>query len=190
MDDVEIAQDSLEKAHEERAAAGTNRTASIMVACFAAIAVIAEMSANDALTAFIFNHVAASDTWAEYQAKSVRRVTYLETAEVLRAIAGAAPTAAQQARIDAVQQQAKRMESEPASAGMEQLRARAQTYEAARTHEMALHDELERSVRGLQIAIVLIGLFLVTRLRWLFGLGGVLGVLSALYGLAAGLSLI
>ncbi|HTR15569.1 MAG TPA: DUF4337 family protein [Acetobacteraceae bacterium] len=189
MNEVEMAQDSLEKAHE-RAETGGNRTAAIMVACFAAIAVIVEMSANDAQTALMYNHVAASDTWAEYQAKSVRRVVYLEAAEILQATAGATPSAAGQARIDAARAQANRMQSEPGSTGMEQLRARALAYEAARAHEIALHDGLERSVRGLQIAIVLLGLFMVTRFRWLFGLGGTLGVLSLLYGLAAGLSLI
>jgi Domain of unknown function (DUF4337) len=187
MDNVEIAQDSLEKAHGHPHDAGRwTRYAAILVACLAAIAVIVEMSGNDAQTAYLANHVSASDIWAQYQGKSVRRTVFSEAADALESQPGAATDPAIRARIDAARKNAARMQSEPGHDGMEQLSARAEAFEHVRDHELHLYERMERSVRGLQIAIVLTGLFMATRMTWLLVCGGALGAVSAVYAALVG----
>jgi hypothetical protein len=78
------------------------------------------------------------------------------------------------------------MQSDVGHDGMDQLSVRAHEEEAQRDHEKALHDRLERSVRGLQIAIVMLGLFIVTRMRWVLVFGAALGGAAALYALIVG----
>ncbi len=208
-----MAQDSLEHAHahgsghdpehghasHDTHAAGparSTRAAAVTVAIIAAVAVVVEMSANDRQTAYLAHDVAASDLWAQYQGKSVRHTVMLASAAMLDGEAGIAAAAdpgrgarlAQQAA-DA-RAAAARLEDDPAHDGMRQVAARAGAEQQARDRALELHEKLERSVRGLQIAIVLIGLFMATRLFWLLGVGGMLGLVSLLYGLLAGLSLL
>jgi hypothetical protein len=188
MDNVEMAQENLEKAHAHGGEGGTAaRRAAVLVAVLAALAVIVEMSANDAQTAYLAQHVAASDLWTQYQAKSVRRTVLLQSAGVMdgQAAAGAAVSE----RVARAQGEAARMQSEPGGDGMEQLAGRAHEAEHERDHEFRRYHGFERGVRGLQIAIVLSGLFLVTRLWWLLALGVALGGAGGAYALLVGLGL-
>ncbi|MGI4747878.1 MAG: DUF4337 family protein [Janthinobacterium lividum] len=208
MDNVEMAQDSMEHAHGHAAhAAGgpptSTRVAAVLVAVLAAVAVVVEMSGNDQQTMYLANDVAASDLWSQYQGKSVRHTVMLQTADILesqaaflstesRQTATQAPTPAQSAKaqldakIAASRVAAARLEDEPGHDGMRQLAARAQHEEHGRDHALHLHEGFERSVRALQIAIVLVGLFMATRLFWLLGVGATLGGVGLLYGIAVG----
>jgi hypothetical protein len=190
-DTSELADGSFEHAHGHHAAVDPNeatwtKRAAVMVAMFAAVAVIVEMSANDAQTEYLARYVAASDAWNQYQAKSVRKVAYSGFADVLEAQAGPAPSDPVRQHIAAARANAARMQSDVGKDGMDQLSVRAHEEEAQRDHEKALHDRLERSVRGLQIAIVMLGLFIVTRLRWVLALGASLGAVAALYAIIIG----
>ncbi len=158
MDNVDIAQESLEHAHHAPPA-GTRRAA-ILVAILASVAVIIEMSANDAQTAYLARTITASDLWNEYQAKSVRRTIFAEAADAMTG-SGAASALIVHARAEAA-----RMADEPNGSGMTQLAAKAHAEEHARDRALHLHERLERSVRVLQIAIVLTGLYLATRIEF------------------------
>ncbi len=199
-----MAQDSLEHAHGHDAHSGagghaapptSTRLAAVLVAVLAAVAVVVEMSGNDQQTVYLAKDVSASDLWSQYQGKSVRHTVLLETAALLEAEAALAtnPQPANQGRLDALiastRAAAARLEDEPGHDGMKQVAARATQEEAARDHALELHEGLERSVRGLQIAIVLVGLFMATRLFWLFGVGAGLGAVALLYGIVVGLGL-
>lgn len=206
MNNVEMAQDSLEHAHGHAAhgAGGpptSTRIAAVLVAVLAAVAVIVEMSGNDQQTQYLAKDVAASDLWSQYQGKSVRHTVMLQTADILDSEAAflssmipptSAPstTPAQSAkgqldaRIVASRAAAARLEDEPGHDGMRQLATRAQHEEHERDHALHLHEGFERSVRGLQIAIVLVGLFMATRLFWLLGVGAALGAVGLCYGIA------
>ncbi|MBE7211446.1 MAG: DUF4337 family protein [Gluconacetobacter diazotrophicus] len=193
MDNVEMAQSSLEHGHAHGHAGNhqggqpetLTRAAAVLVAGLAAVAVVVEMSANDQQTAYLAHDVAASDLWSQYQGKSVRRTVSQDTAAIL----DAEPAASDRSRAaaDAARAAAVRLENDPGGDGMRQLSGRATAEEHLRDHALHLHEHLERGVRGLQIAIVLVGLFMATRLRWLLGIGGALGVLSLLYSVLAGL---
>ena len=196
-----MAQDSLEHAHghgghDHAAAPRSTRLAAVLVAVIAAVAVVVEMDAGDQQTAYLAHDVAASDLWSQYQGKSVRRTVMLDAADVLDAEAALLPEAATPGRGDRIARTATadraaaaQLADDPGHEGMRQVAARAQAEEGARDHALHLHEGLERSVRGLQIAIVLVGLFMVTRLFWLLFLGGALAAVAFVYGMLAGLGL-
>jgi len=207
MSNLELAQEALEKAHhqmhghghghghsgvqhnpdDEKALAAAaratrlNRIAAIVVSFLAATAVVVEMSANDSQVGYLARHIEASDTWAQYQAKSIRRALFTESAEMMELQAGGTPTADQQKRIAAAREQAARMQDDPGHDGMKQLAERAHEAEHERDHELHLHENYELSARGLQIGIVLAGLFIVTQFNALLVIGGVLGLVAAGY---------
>lgn len=206
-----MAQDSLEHAHGHTAhAAGgpptSTRIAAVLVAVLAAVAVVVEMSGNDQQTMYLANDVAASDLWSQYQGKSVRHTVMLQTADILESQAAILASGATQgttqssadaqsaktqleAKVAASRVAAARLEDEPGHDGMRQLAARAQQEEHRRDHALHLHEGFERSVRALQIAIVLVGLFMATRLFWLLSVGATLGAVGLLYGIAVGFGL-
>ena len=180
-----MAQESLEHAHghsgQGSPPSGTRRAA-ILVAVFAAVAVIVEMSANDAQTTYLARTISASDVWNEYQAKSVRRTIRSEAADMLRAGSDGLAVKAAIARADS---EAARLADDPQAGGMKQLSARAKTEEHERDDALQRHEQLERSVRVLQIAIVLVGLYLATRLELLVVAGAVLGLGALAWGVMA-----
>ena len=191
-DNVELAQEHLEHAahadHAGHAAPpAATRRAAILVAVFAAVAVVLEMSANDAQTEYLARTITASDLWAEYQAKSVRRAVRLQAADALGVIA---PGPAAAAAIARATSEAARLADDPAGGGMKQIAVHARADEHVRDEALHHHAQLERSVRVLQIAIVLIGLYLATRLDFLVLLGAVLGAGAILWGALAALLLV
>lgn len=192
MDEVELAQESLERAERhERAEVAWTKHAAIVISVLAAIAVVVEMSANDAQTAYLSHHVSVADTWAQYQGKSTRRVVLSEAAEIMASIGGGDAPQSTRARIETARSEAARMQSDPMKRdGMEQLRDRARAEEQVRDRELARHEGLELGARGLQIAVVLSGLSIVTGAVWLLALGGILGAASGIWAVLAGLSLI
>lgn len=189
MDNVELAQEGLERAAEraeerERKTLSWNKHAAIVVAVLAAFAVIVEMSANDAQTAYLSHHVSAADIWGEYQAKSTRRVVLAETAAVLDSLGSGNPDPAVRARAERALAEAARMASDPQKGtGMQQLSAKAAREEHVRDEELERHEKLERGARGLQIGVVVTGLAIATGATWLFGAGGLLGAVAAGYAL-------
>ncbi|MCQ8277995.1 DUF4337 domain-containing protein [Acetobacteraceae bacterium KSS8] len=197
-----MAQDSLEHAHghqshhQDGGPATLTRAAAVLVAVIAAVAVVVEMTANDRQTAYLAHDVAASDLWSQYQGKSVRRAVMEQSALLLEAetgVPGADPARTQKLEAEAAAARAaaaKLQDDDGGHDGMRQIAAHAAQEERARDAALEQHENYERSVRGLQIAIVLIGLFMATRLVWLLGVGSVLGAVALVYAVLSGLSLV
>jgi hypothetical protein len=186
-EEFEQAHEHLEHAAHGHGGKGQSRTA-LIIAVMAAALALTEFAAKDAQTSYLTNHIGASDTWAQYQAKAVRRTVLSSEADLLHSLPGSADPAVQKRLADA-RASADRMRSEPGSDGMEQLAERAKEQEHLRDHAMHENHGLELASGGLQIAIVLASISVVTDLP-LFMLGSVLlGIASALYALLAGLSL-
>lgn len=193
MDDLDLAKEHIEHAahgHAEgQAAVPHARRAAIVIAVLAAALAICEFQAKDAQVASLTRFIAASDTWAEYQAKSDRRSTFAQSAEVLDSLANAADPAVRQ-RATAARANADRMKSEPGADGMEQLADKAHELERERDHEAHRQHGLELASSGLQLAIVLASVSVVT------GIGALLlgalgfGAAAAAYALLAALSLV
>jgi Domain of unknown function (DUF4337) len=146
-----------------------------------------EFAAKDAQTNYLTNHIAASDTWAQYQAKSVRRTVLTSEAELLQSLPSATEPAVKQRIADALANAA-RMRSEPGADGMEQLSEKAHTQEHVRDHEMHRTHSLELASGGLQISIVLASISVLIELPVFMLAAGVLGSASVLYGLLTALS--
>src|SRR5271156_2246085 len=125
--------------HLEHAAHGEHGKAharpAILIGVMAAALALTEFAAKDAQTSYLTNHIAASDTWAQYQAKSVRRTVLISEAELLASLPTSNDPAVQK-RIADTQANADRMRSEPGSDGMEQLTEKAHEQEHVRDHEM------------------------------------------------------
>jgi hypothetical protein len=189
MSNIEVAQESLEHAAHEHAHGGVPyaKQAAIVIAGLAACLALCETGAKDAQTAFLTHHIGASDTWAQYQAKSGRRATLLSAAAVLSSL----PTAAEPdvaKRIADALANAERMRTEPGKDGMEQLAVRAHGQEHLRDHEEHRHHGLEIASGGLQLSIVLVSVSVITAMPALLIGGGLLGAAAAVYGLLAGIS--
>jgi hypothetical protein len=166
-----------------------SRLAAVIIAVLAGALALTEFGAKDAQTAYLAEHVAASDTWAQYQAKSVRRAIYLSTAESMETSPAASDAAAQE-KIRAARANAERMQSEPGADGMDQLAEKAREFEHARDHQQHRYHGMEIASSGLQLAIVLASVAVVTSFIPLLWLSCLLGLGSAAYGALAALALV
>jgi hypothetical protein len=191
MSELERAQDSLEHATEAHAHGGVPhaKRAAIIIASLAAALALCETAAKDAQTSFLTHHIAASDTWSQYQGKSGRLATLTATADVLLSLPNAADAAVARRRLDTLAT-ADRMRSEPGSDGMAQLAERAHTLEHVRDHDEHRHHSFEIASGGLQLAIVLVSVSIVTGLVLLMLGGGLLGLAASAYGILAYFSLL
>ena len=87
-EEFEQAHENLEHAAHGHSSKGHTRPAIIIAIMAAALALI-EFAAKDAQTNYLTNHIAASDTWAQYQAKAVRRTVLISEAELLQSLPAA-----------------------------------------------------------------------------------------------------
>ena len=118
----------------------------------------------------------------------MRRTILTSEAELLASLPASNDPAVQK-RIADARGSADRMRSEPGGDGMEQLTEKAHEQEHVRDHEMHRTHTLEIASGGLQIAIVLASVSVVIDLPLFMIASIVLGLASAIYGLAGGLSL-
>lgn len=188
--------DGFERAHEhlEHAAHGhesenhTKGTA-IVIAIMAAALALTEFAAKDAQTGYLSNHIAASDTWSQYQGKSVRQTVLTSNANLLASLPNASDPAIQK-RMAEARANAERMRTEPGADGMEQLAERAHEQEHERDHQMHRSHILEIASGGLQIAIVLASIAILINLPYFKIASTILGAAAAVYGLLGAFSLI
>ena len=87
-EEFEQAHEHLEHAADGHSSKGHTRPA-IIIAIMAAALALTEFAAKDAQTNYLTNHIAASDTWAQYQAKAVRRTVLISEAELLQSLTAA-----------------------------------------------------------------------------------------------------
>jgi hypothetical protein len=189
MSEIEMAQEGIEHAAHEHAHGGVPhaKKAAIVIATLAACLAICETAAKDAQTAVLTHHIAASDTWAQYQGKAGRRTTFNTAADILSSLPDASDPAVAKRIADTVAN-ADRIRSEPGKDGMDQLAALAHDQEHVRDHEEHRHHGLEIASGGLQLSIVLVSVSIVTGVGALLVGGGLLGAAAAIYGLLAAIS--
>ena len=187
-DEFDQAQERLEDVAEGHGKRSHTRRAAVIIAIMAAFLALNEFAEKDAQTNYLAGHIAASDIWAQYQAKSVRSAVLSSEAELLESLPKASDPAIQK-RIAAARARAAHMRSEPGDDGMEQLAARAHAQEHLRDHEMHRKDMLEVASGGLQIAIVLASISVVIDLPLLMVGSVLLGIASTICGLVGGLSM-
>jgi hypothetical protein len=188
MSETEV-QEHIEHAAHAHTMSPAARQAAIVIAIMAAALALTEFAAKSAQVSTLTDHISASDTWAQYQAKSTRRTTYEQTVNVLSSLPNAADPDVQK-RIALARAAADRMRSETGADGMEQLAERAHALEHQRDHELHRTHGLETASGGLQIAIVLASVSVVTGARLLLFGGIAIAAVAAVYALLASQSLV
>jgi hypothetical protein len=184
-DTIEQAQQGLEHAHEaaeEHSDTGARKVA-ILISVLAAALALADMGEKGAQNEYLTHHVSVSDDWAFYQAKTLRSGMYTLHIDTLQALPNAGDADVKQ-RVEAAKAEQARLEDDEKTLGRKQLRERAEEQSRERDEAFEKYHHFELVVGGLQIAIVLASVSVVTRMRPLAIAAGVLGGAGILYGLA------
>jgi len=154
---------------------------------------LSETLGKGAQTESISKNVEASNLWAFFQAKSIRRTVVQATADQARLSLGVmgddAAKAALQKQIDEWQKTAARYRSEPETGeGSEQLSERAKHAEHERDLATAKYHHFELASAAFQIGIVLASATIITgiiALAWIAGLLAAAGIVITALGIFA-----
>jgi hypothetical protein len=186
------AHESMEHAeHVEHA--GSNKKIALLIAVIALFLALSETLGKGAQTESISKNVEASNLWAFFQAKSIRRTTVQAVSEhaklSLSTIGDEAAKAALQKQIDDWTKTAARYRSEPETGeGSEQLAERAKHAEHDRDVAMARYHHYEVASAAFQIGIVLASATIITgmiALAWVSGFLALAGLAFTAIGLFA-----
>ena len=176
--------EALEQADKAKEAAGENKKIALLIAVIALCLALSETLGKGAQTESISKNVEASNLWAFFQAKSIRR-TVVQTASEqsklsLGTVSDDAAKAAAQKQIDDWQKTAERYRSDPKSGeGQEQLSERAKHAEEERDLAEAKYHHYELASAAFQIGIVLASATIITgiiALAWISGLLALAGI--------------
>jgi Domain of unknown function (DUF4337) len=185
------AHESLEHAEQTEHASSENRKIALLIAVIALFLALSETLGKSAQTEAISKNVEASNLWAFFQAKTIRRTVVQTAADQARLAAAAddAAKAALQKQIDDWQKTAARYRSEPETGeGTEQLSERARHAEEERNVASAKYHHFELASAAFQIAIVLASATIITgifALAWISGLLTLAGLAITALGLFA-----
>src|ERR1700737_3432804 len=187
------AHESMEHAENAEHASGDNKKIALLIAVIALFLALSETLGKGAQTESISKNVEASNLWAFFQAKSIRRTTVQTAAEQGKLSLGTAgddaTKAAVQKQIDDWQKTAARYRSEPESGeGTEQLAERAKHAEEERDLATAKYHHFEIASAAFQIGIVLASATIITGivvLAWISGLLTLAGIVITALGIFA-----
>ncbi|MES2750174.1 MAG: DUF4337 domain-containing protein [Pseudomonadota bacterium] len=187
------AHESMEHAEHAEHASGSNKNIALLIAVIALFLAFSETLGKGAQTESISKNVEASNLWAFFQAKSVRRTVVQSVSEHAKLSLGLSGDDAQKAalakQIDDWTKTAARYRSEPETGeGSEQLAARAKKAEEARDLAMARYHHYEVASAAFQIGIVLASATIITgmiALAWVAGALAVTGLAFTAIGLFA-----
>ena len=173
------AQETMEQADKAKEASGENKKIALLIAVIALFLALSETLGKGAQTESISKNVEASNLWAFFQAKSIRRTTVQTAAEQaklgLSAATDDATKAAVQKQIDDWQKTAARYRSEPETKeGTEQLAERAKVAEEERDLAEAKYHHYELASAAFQIGIVLASATIITSIVALAYISGLL----------------
>jgi hypothetical protein len=169
----------MEQAEHAEHASGENRKIALLIAVLALFLAISETLGKGAQTESISKNVEASNLWAFFQAKSIRRTVVQAAADQGKLILGAAQDeankAAVQKQIEDWQKTAARYRSEPETGeGTEQLAEKAKHAEHERDEATAKYHHFELASAAFQIGIVLASATIITGIAALAYISGIL----------------
>jgi hypothetical protein len=174
--DAQEAHEQIEEAGQEK-----NKRVAILIAALAALLAITETSGKNAEHTSLVANIEASDTWAFYQAKTVRRTVVQAAADEIEALVAAADipperAAAAQGRVAFWRDEARRFDSDDkTNEGRDALAAHAQQAEARRDHALAAYHNFEFGSAALQLSIVLASAAVITGVALLLAAAVTLG---------------
>ena len=164
-----------------------NRWVGVYIGVLAVLLAICNVGGANATKDATHANIAASNTWAFFQAKNIRRNTMMAAVDEFELLLASQPAMPEEARkkfedkIRDYRAQVQRLTSEPSTKeGLDELFARGKALEADR--DVALHKDpyFDWSQALLQIAIVLASVHLIIGNMGLLGLSGGLGALGLL----------
>ena len=180
-----------ELAEQTEHVAGHNKNIALLISVLALFLAFSETLGKSSQTSALSDNVQASDTWAFFQAKTIR-ITVLRAAAESLALSGGNSDAAKAnlpKKIDEWQKLVARYEDEPeTNEGRKQLMARARALEEKRDVALERYHNYEIASAAFQIGIVLASASVITNmilLVWLSGGIGVIGLLFTGFGLFA-----
>ena len=184
------AHESMEHAEHAEHASGENRKIALLIAVLALFLAISETLGKGAQTEAISKNVEASNLWAFFQAKSIRRTVVQTAADATKLNLGTASDdatkAAVQKQIEDWQKTAARYRSEPETGeGTEQLADKAKHAEEERDLATAKYHHFELASAAFQIGIVLASATIITgmlALAWVSGLLTLAGLSMTMLG--------
>ena len=185
------AHESMEQADQAKEASHENRNIALLIAVIALCLALSETLGKGAQTESISKNVEASNLWAFFQAKSIRRTVVQAAAEQAK-LSGAAAVddatkAALKKQIDDWQKTAARYRSEPETGeGQDQLSERAKHAEEERDLAEAKYHHFELASAAFQIGIVLASATIITGivvLSWISGLLALTGIAFTALGI-------
>ena len=182
------AHESMEQADQAKEASSENRKIALLIAVIALCLALSETLGKGAQTESISKNVEASNLWAFFQAKSIRRTVVQTAAEGAKLISTPddATKAAVQKQIDDWQKTAARYRSEPETKeGTEQLAEKAKDAEHERDEATAKYHHFELASAAFQIGIVLASATIITgmiALAYISGLLTLAGVAMTVLG--------
>jgi hypothetical protein len=164
-----------------------NKFIGVIIAVMAAMLSLVEAGGNNAAQDALRGTIEASDTWAFFQAKTIRMTTLRTQAQALElSSADFAPGTKLEAikkTISEWRATADRYDSEPETGeGRKELSVKAKALEAARDEAAAANGTYDLASSALQLGILLASSAVVTSIMWLAYLGGGLGVLGGICG--------
>ncbi len=174
--DARDAQEALEESGRR------NGRVALLIATLAALLAIVEVSGGNADQDATKYNIDATNLWAFFQAKTIRRseaLNFAELAELSLADVRLERQEAHRQQIRKWRETADRYESEPSTnEGRKELMARAQAAEAQRDLALAAGDKFDYASAAFQLGIVLASSAIVLGILWLVWLAGGLGLLG------------
>ena len=171
------AHESMEQADQAKEASSENRKIALLIAVIALCLALSETLGKGAQTESIAKNVEASNLWAFFQAKTIRRTVVQTAAEQAKLGTPADDTtkATLAKQIDDWQKTAARYRSEPETGeGSEQLSERAKHAEEERNLATEKYHHFEIASAAFQISIVLASATIITGMVWLAFVSGIL----------------
>jgi len=160
-----------------------NKQIALLISVLALVLAFSETLGKSAQVDALSYNIEASNLWAFYQSKTIRRTT-LRTAAQQTALLADSEKAKE--LISEWKKTAERYQNEPETGeGRDQLEARAKAAEKKRDYSRAAYHHFELSSAAVQIGIVLASASIITAipaLAWVAGLLGVTGVAFCVIG--------
>ena len=177
--------EKVAEGREEPGEEGTlARHAAIVVAVLAAFLAIATYLGNQATTAVITQETKAADTQAQFDANDIESLIAKSDVVLLRVVGAGNP---KEATADARAMEVEDHINNKVTPTDARLTAQIATDETGRTRAEGRHKRYAVAEVALQVAIVLAGISILARRRWLLGGGVALGAAGVAF-LIAGLA--
>lgn len=190
MEISEIAETIAEREAKDEREEGFRRRTALLISALAMILAITALGANKTSKELLGSAIAATDTWAFFQAKGVRQTATnlaIDDVETQLAEVNVSPEARKllEARLTRYRDAVKHYDTESDGSGRKELAAKARMLEHERETAEIREGHFAFAEGLLQIAIVLASAGVTTGARFLVKAAGGLGLIGALLAVDA-----